>query len=342
VIFEIGPDQKETVRYTFVGGSDGVAPSSGLLADGTGNFYGITGKGGGSVSCGYGCGTVFELAADGTESVLHAFQGGSDGFDPSGTLVADQDGDLYGETIYGGSYDGSNCDIDGCGTVFEIQPGGTKLTLHSFQSGSDGAGPTGGLVIDAAGNLYGTTGGGGGSGCSDAGCGTVFQIAPDGTESILYAFQGDSDGSGPIGLVLDSTGNLYGVTGGGGNCSSYYNDCGTIYKLSPDGVKTLLYSFKGGSNGRLPDSALIMDKAGNLYGTTFLGGRGCKKTYGGCGVAFELARNGQETTLYEFKHNGGANPSAPGALLLGARGELYGTLERGGIRNNGAVFKIKK
>jgi uncharacterized repeat protein (TIGR03803 family) len=337
-VFKLAADGRESVLYVFAGGSDGARPN-GLVRYGDGNMYGTTFSGGSGANCGGGCGTVFKISADKTEAVLYSFQGGSDGLAPGGGLVADAIGNFYGETTWGGSFSGANCDVAGCGTVFEIEPDGTKLTLHTFQSGNDGDLPQGGLAIDGAGNLYGTTYGGGGSGCNGAGCGTVFEIAPDGTETVLYAFQGGSDGEAPVGLVLDDVGNLYGATEQGGNCSSG-DDCGTIYKLAPGGAKTLLYSFKGGSNdGQTPEAAMVMDKAGNLYGTTFSGGDGCKN-YGGCGIVFEITRNGTEAVLSKLTHNVGSNPAA--ALLLDGHSTLYGVAGRGGQRDHGAVFKIKK
>jgi len=343
VVFKLTPDKQETVVYAFAGGTDGAEPQTGLIADDTGTFYGTTDFGG-DTSCqsGVGCGTVFKLTPDGKESVLYAFQGGNDGITPVGDLVADESGNLYGETAYGGSYSGSNCDISGCGTVFEVLPDGTKLTLYEFQAGSDGASPGGGVIRDGAGNIYGTTGGGGGSGCGGSGCGTVFKLAPDGTESVLYAFQGGADGAGPIGIIRDTGSNFYGATAGGGNCPSHQNDCGTIYTLAPDGTKTLLYDFQGGNDGWLPWNALIMDKEGNLYGTTWFGGEaGCyRKYHTGCGTVFKLATDGKEAVLYTFRHLSGVNPYA--SLFLGTRGELYGTTTAGGKNNDGVVFKLKK
>jgi uncharacterized repeat protein (TIGR03803 family) len=336
VVFKLAPDNKETVLYAFAGGNDGATPFASLLQDSADNLYGTTGYGGGIANCGgIGCGTVFKLASDGTESVLYAFQGGTDGMGPTSGLVADTNGDFYGTTQAGGNYNGSNCEAEGCGTVFELEPNGTKITLHAFQSGSDGSGPVTGVIFDGAGNLYGTTTNGGGSGCGGAGCGTVFRITPDGTETVLYAFQGGSDGAGPFGVTMNGGGNLYGVTIQGGSCS-IENKCGTVYKLASDGTKTPLYNFQGGSDGWSPESSLIMDKAGNLYGTTFYGGgKRCKRA--GCGTVFKLAPGGTETVLYAFSSHG-RNPAA--GLLKGAHGDLYGTATTGGKDNDGAVFRV--
>jgi len=338
-IFKLAPDGTESVKYAFAGGSDGAGPDGGLIADGVGDFYGTT-SGGGNANDG----TVFEFSAGGAESILYAFKGGtSDGIEPAGGLALDKKGNLYGTTVFGGN--GTPCGSAGCGTVFKVTPGGSESVLHAFQGGSDGAEPGGGVIRDANGNLYGTTGGGGNTDniCPPIGCGTVFKIAPDGTESVLYAFQAGNDGVAPAaGLVMDAAGNLYGTTGYGGNgvnCPNGPSGCGTVFKLAQDGSETVLYAFKGGSDGQLPDSVLIMDKAGNLYGTTFLGGsNGCKRDGGGCGTVFKVAPDGTETILQVL---GGLHGSRPRGSLLMTNGYLYGTAG-GGSFNDGVVFKMRK
>lgn len=336
-LFKIAKNGTETVLYSFQGGNDGIGPLGPLLLDSSGNLYGITGGGGGAGCGGYGCGTVFKYTPDGMETVLYAFQGGTDGQYPQGSLIADGSGNLYGITFEGGNYNGSECAQDGCGTVFEVQPDGTKTTLYSFQDGSDGAYPNTGLVADSSGNFYGVTGSGGDTACNPAGCGTVFKLSPDGTETVFYAFQGNGDGEFPLGgVMIDAAGNLYGTTSFGGmGCG-----CGTVFEVSPGGAETVLYSFKAGSDGETPEAGLVMDQTGNLYGTTPEGGgNGCRKV--GCGVVFELAPNGNETILQSFREpSGGLRPAA--ALLLGKHGDLYGTTPQGGLRGNGVVFELKK
>jgi uncharacterized repeat protein (TIGR03803 family) len=183
--------------------------------------------------------------ATAAEKVLHAFQGGSDGAQPSGGLVADQNGNLYGPTEGGGT--GTECDGNtGCGTLFKIAKDGGETVLYSFQGGSDGISPIGSLLIDNSGNLYGATQGGAGSGCAGYGCGTVFKLATDGTETVLYAFQGGSDGQLPAGgLIADTSGNLYGLTGQGGDLNgsecAEVGGCGTVYEVQPNGTKITLY-----------------------------------------------------------------------------------------------------
>ena len=167
----------EKVLYSFRGGSDGASPFSTLIADGSGNLYGTTSAGGGG-SCQFaGCGTVFKLASDGTESVLYVFTGGNDGAYPYAGLTSGGAGDYYGTTVAGGGC----ADNDACGTVFKLASDGTETVLYAFQGGSDGLGPVGGLIINQ-GNLYGTTAGGGnyeGADCTSAGCGTVFELSSD-------------------------------------------------------------------------------------------------------------------------------------------------------------------
>jgi uncharacterized repeat protein (TIGR03803 family) len=245
-VFMLAPDHTESVLYAFKGGVDGAGPDGSLLADKSGALYGVTGGGGGNC----GCGTVFELASDGTETVLYAFQGGSDGWYPAGALTADAHGNLYGATLLGGNYNGANCSEYGCGTVFELKPNGTKTTLYAFQGGGDGQGPNGSFVRDASGNLYGTTIAGGVCNGNASGCGTVFEIAPDGTETVVYPFQGDSDGETPYGgLIADEAGNFYGTTFLGGDTGACTDGCGTVFKVNPSGVESVLYAFRFGADG---------------------------------------------------------------------------------------------
>jgi uncharacterized repeat protein (TIGR03803 family) len=274
--------------------------------------------------------------------VLYAFQGGSDGVYPQGSLIADAGGNLYGVTSEGGSYNGSACSDLGCGTVFEIQPDGSKITLHAFQGGSDGELPLGGLTADASGNLYGTTAEGGNCSFSSGGCGIVFKIAFGGGESVFYAFQGGNDGVQPLaGLIADASGNFYGTTMFGGATTACPGDgCGIVFKISPTGAETVLYRFQGGSNGSNPEAALTMDKGDNLYGTTYYGGGFPCKGGGSCGTAFKLVPDGTETLLFAFHNRHGTHPAA--GLLMGPHGKLYGTATEGGINNNGVVFAVKK
>jgi uncharacterized repeat protein (TIGR03803 family) len=286
-VYKIAPSGTETVLYAFSSGSDGGVPDGDLIIDRRGNLYGTTTLGGafgGDCRSQYGCGTVFELTADGqTETVLHAFQSGSDGTGPSGGLVMDTHGDLFGTTVRGG---GTGCNDGGCGILFQLTMSGgvwAETILHAFQ-GNDGSTPRG-VVADASGNLYGTTQTGGNSGdsCTWDGCGTVFKFS-QGVLSVLYSFCSQSncaDGSVPNPkLFLDKEGNIYGTTSEGGEfnngfCEDSDLGCGTVFKIAPDGTETVLYSFCSAQNcndGTSPYAGPTGDKKGNLYGTTGAGG----------------------------------------------------------------------
>ncbi|MGD0193043.1 MAG: choice-of-anchor tandem repeat GloVer-containing protein [Rhizomicrobium sp.] len=275
-------------------------------------------------------------SAQAAEKTLYSFQGGSDGIDPWGSLVADASDNLYGTTISGGTGDGSDCESNaGCGTVFELAPDGSETILHDFAGGCDGAAPAAGLVADKSGAFYGTTSIGGS--CNDEGFGTVFKLLSDGTESVVYAFKGGNDGQDPEGnLIEDKQGNLYGTTtiGGGGN------GYGTVFEIKSNGKEVILHAFTGPPDGIGPDGGVIRDKAGNLYGTTALGGNGtaCDSGGLGCGTVFKLAPDGTETLLYNFQ--GGSDGADPLCnLVMDKSGNLYGTVrELAGAY--GGVFKL--
>ena len=323
---EAQADLTFTLIYSFKNSPDGSGPYAGLIRDGAGNFYGTTAYGG---LAGYG--TVFKLDATGGETVLHSFTfGGADGSKPFAGLVRDAAGNLYGTTSDGG---GIGCTIYGCGTVFKLDTSGTETVLHRFTGGADGGNPYTGLVRDPAGNLYGTTYYGGSSNNCYQGCGTVFKLDTTGAETVLHSFTGAPDGNWPSGsLILDATGNFYGTTTWGG--ASVW---GTVFKVDTTGAETVLYSFTGGADGGTPASELILDAAGNLYGTTQYGGAGrCRD---GCGTVFKLDTTGTETVLYRFQRNpDGERPVA--GLIQDAAGNLYGTTLYGGERRLGTVFKL--
>jgi uncharacterized repeat protein (TIGR03803 family) len=269
-----------------------------------------------------------------TYIVLHSFDN-ADGATPYAGLIRDTAGNLYGTTTYGGAT--STCSPpSGCGVVFKLSPTGTETVLHTFTGGADGGYPSAGLIQDAAGNLYGTTGGGGATSTCNApyGCGVVFKLSPTGAETVLHSFDG-ADGAGPVaGLVRDAAGNLYGTTVSGGASGN-----GVVFKLSPTGAETVLHSFTG-ADGANPYASLVRDTTGNLYGTTYDGG-----AHGG-GVVFKLSPTGTETVLHSF--TGGADGSLPYAgLLREAAGNLYGTTAFGGTESGacagggcGVVFKL--
>ncbi len=347
---------REAVLYAFQGGNDGASPQAGLIADKAGNLYGTTYNGGGTTNCFGGCGTVFKLAPGGTETVLHAFQGGNDGEYPLAGLIADKSGNLYGTTNEGG---GTGCEYNqGCGTVFRLAPDGTETVLYAFQGGSDGALPGAGLIADKAGNLYSMTSEGGGNACPvGGGCGTVFEVAPDGTETVLHAFcaqKNCTDGATPDdGLIADKAGNFFGTTSLGGVGDGCFGKlaCGSVFKLAPDGTLTSLYTFcrqrKKCTDGEVPEAGLIEDRKGNLYGTTSDGGAYCERgdEGDGCGTVFKLAPDGTETVLHSF--TGLRDGSSPlGSLIADRNGDLYGTTFYGTSRNAqcqigcGTVFRL--
>jgi uncharacterized repeat protein (TIGR03803 family) len=342
VVFELAPAAAktawtETVLFSF-NGANGDQPFARLLADGAGDLYGTTSKGGSDND-----GVVFELASPTAgktawaETVLLSFNG-ANGSLPSTGLTADGEGDLFGTTLGGGA--------NGLGVVFELIPplvGGrawTQRILVSF-TGANGLFPAGDLITDRAGNLYGTTEGGGANNN-----GLVFELSPPlaggsaWTETVLFSFDKD-DGEFPVGgLITDRAGNLYGVTQGGGA-----NSDGVVFELSPAGpgktawTETVLHSFNAINAGN-PSGALTADGAGNLYGTTRLGG------VNDGGVVFELTppKSGKaawtETVVQSFSGPNGHGPQA-GVIADGA-GNLYGTTWTGGSDNDGVAFELMK
>jgi uncharacterized repeat protein (TIGR03803 family) len=287
---------------------------------------------------------------------LYSFKGGNDGASPSGALLFDSAGNIYGTTFSGGI--NSNCTLNGtgCGTVFQLTPNQSgkwnKSSLYSFQNGADGANPNGSMVFDSAGNLYGTTYIGG-EGIA-YGCGTVFKLAPGSggwSESVAYTFcslRGDADGSFPNpGMVQDGSGNLYGTTLSGGLQLG-----GVAFELTPGngGLTTnVLFSFclvgNCGSNGSNPVAGLVFDAAGNLYGTTTQGGNynhSCGGFPGGCGVVFQLKHDSHDTwsqnVIYAFQGPEGAQPGAK--LTFDKQGNLYGTTSTDGAFGFGTTFKL--
>ena len=260
---------------------------------------------------------MFEISSQGTETVLYAFAYGVNGGDPTGAVTLGKKGILYGATPYGGQ--------NGDGNLFKLTADGTLTNIYAFGSGSDGQYPFYGMLEDKQQNFYGTTFLGGTSGQ-----GTAFKISAKGKETILHNFTGGSDGGYPqSSLIADASGNLYGTTGG--NWGANYP--GTVFKIAPDGTFTTLYSFTGGQDGDSPHT-LVMDKSGNLYGTTYHGGAN------GDGTIFELTSTGTEIVLHSFGSvaNDGLFPYE-GVTLAGKW--LYGTTGFGGTSNDGTVFKQK-
>ena len=308
-VFKLTPGGSETVLYSFAG-SDGQYPEASLVQGSDGNFYGTTGAGGAN-----NIGTVFKLTPSGSETVVYSFAGGADGSTPAAQLIQGSDGNFYGTTVAGGASNN--------GTVFKITPGGTETVLYSIMGGNDGANPQAGVLQGSDGNFYGTTSV---SGVHNAG--TVFKVTPGGTETILYSFAGGNDGLDPVGsLIQGSDGNFYGTTLLGGT-----SNVGTVFKITPSGAETVLYSFAG-SDGAYPYAALFQGSDGNFYGTTNSGGTS------NIGTVFRITPSGTETTLHSFTGgNDGGYPYGP--LILGSDGSFYGTTYSYGSHSNGTVFKV--
>jgi uncharacterized repeat protein (TIGR03803 family) len=319
-VFKLDTMDNEEVLYSFAGEPDGEDPVTALVADRSGNLYGCTLYGG--TAGGYG--TVFKLSRAGKLTLLHSFASNPDGADPYSTLIGDPHGNGYGTTRYGGA-------AGGYGTVFQLNAKGEETVRYSFAGTPDGEDPQASLVRDAVGNLYGTTIYGGTAG----GFGTVFKLDKTGRLTLLHSFAGTPDGENPYaGLVGDSAGNGYGTTKYGGTAGGF----GTVFKLDRTGKFALLHSFAGTPDGENPISGLVLDPAGNIYGTTFYGGTL------GYGSVFEIDTAGKFTVLHSFNNSpDGANPM--GGLTRDAAGNLYGTTSDGGdlscgFSGCGTVFKV--
>ena len=324
------------------GANDGAAPTAGVTIGPDGNLYGT--NTGGSGSSNYG--TVFKLSPPAsvckstlcpwTETILYRFTGGSDGGVPSGPVIFDSAGNLYGNAQTGGVTCGQGYS---CGVVYKLTRSGSSWTesvLHAFSGSPDGANPGGALVFDRPGNLYGTCNGG------SVNDGAVFQLSPSGsgwTENIIHSFDYFDDGGGPQGgVIFDNAGNLFGTTAFAplGN--------GTVFELTPSGGQwtfNQLYSFTSGQTGLPgPLGPLAMDASGNLFGMTFEGGIGnCLYS---CGTVFKLAPSAGAwvyTLLHEF--SGGTDGGLPyDGVILDRNGDLYGTASMGGARGQGTVFEL--
>jgi uncharacterized repeat protein (TIGR03803 family) len=338
-VFEFIPNTQggyaEKVLHSF-DNSDGFVPVASLVMDSAGNLYGTTELGGSA-----GLGVVFELSpnSDGTwtETVLHSFAGGTDGSQPMCQLALDSSGNLYGTTTDEG--------YSTFGEVFELTPGSsgwTETVIYHFRGKTDGATPHGGLVVDAQGDLFGTTQTGG------SGDGTVFKLHFSGSawmETTLHSFTG-TDGDSPLDtLTLDQQGNLWGTAVGGGQAGE-----GTVFELSLQAgkwVETTIYSFHKGGDGNAPWGGVIIDSAGNLYGTTSAGGgvTTCNSSaqLAGCGTAFELTPNSDGTWTEKILHTFGSGHDGAmplGGVILGNQGQLLGTTSIGGSFTSGSVFQL--
>jgi uncharacterized repeat protein (TIGR03803 family) len=333
--------QTESVLYSFSPDSGGDEPRSPLIFDSHGNLYGTTPDSGDQAG-----GTAFELQpkeGKWTFSAIYTFGSPGDANESVAGLVMDSAGNLYGTTYFGGAY--------GYGTVFELKPsnaGWTEEILHSFNNnGKDGTYPSGSLILDTSGNLYGTTSAGGSNFCAarNTNCGTVFELVHTSgsiwSERILHNFgeTGDSDGYTPVAnLVFDGSGDLYGTTVFGGSGSE-----GTVFELVPRSsgawAEKILYNFGSLPDGENPGGGLVFDTAGNLYGYTSLGGSQASAS----GTVFELSPGAggtwTEAILYSFGASGDATYPA-GAPVFDGQGNLWGTSEEGGLDDAGTLFEL--
>ena len=335
--------QTFTTIWSF-NGKDGTAPSGNLIQGIDGNIYGTTSGidfcTGPSVSCG----TIFKITPGGSLTTLYSFcsqPNCADGYSPVAGLALGGSGVFYGTTLSGGA-DGDY------GTVFQITPGGTLTTLHSFM-GTDGADPIAGLIQSANGEFYGATNVGGvGANCLlSVGCGTVFKVTPTGTLTTLYDFctqANCTDGASPYPTLYEgASGDFYGT-----NYVYGAYGVGTVFRISPSGTLTTLYSFcaqPGCADGDDVFTGVVEDRNGDLYGTTEFGGDShpCPDGgSGGCGTIFQLTLEGTLTTLHKFQNTDGAGPNT---LVIGTDGNFYGTTGGGGTSTNcpggcGTIFKM--
>jgi hypothetical protein len=375
IVFELTPPAQqgnpwtETVLYIFKGvtqsTTDGALPVGGLVMDKSGNLYGTTGYGGTGdcvlLGTKVGCGTIYEMSpptqkgASWTETILYSFQSGADGYLPQGDLVFDPAGNLYGATVYGGGYGVCNAPYyQYCGTIFRLHPpkvkGGkwAEEVLYAFKGGTkgkddgDGAEPNGGLVLDSKGAIYGTTFYGGNEvgecagGDTGVGCGTVFELSPQGTmcgswsAKILHRFQNGSDSTNPAAGPTLRDGQLYGTT------------IGTVFRLEqpPSGktnwLETILYEFNSEAWG--PEDQLALDGVGNLYGTTY-----SSQQFSGTVFRLNSPRKGGKEWSFDLLYGftlglDGGKPSAP--VLFDKAGNLYSTTTKGGTSSDGVVFEL--
>jgi uncharacterized repeat protein (TIGR03803 family) len=318
------------VLHRFTSWPDGQTPDAPLIRDAAGNLYGTAARGGDPNTCLGNCGTVFKVDAAGRFTVLYSFTGPPDGDLPnSGGLIRDANGNFYGMTVFGG--DTSCYDGLGCGTVFKLDASNHETVLFRFTAtGAEGNNPVGGLIRDAAGNLFGTTSNGGDPACY-SGCGAMFKLDTTGRLTVLHSFTGPPDGKYPSTSLVQVGSNLYGTTFSGGYGLGLW---GTVFKFDKSGNETVFHSFAGeATDGAAPfGSSLISDAAGNLYGTTEAGG------LFDAGIVFMLDKTGKESVLHSFTRSDGWQPE--GSLIRDAAGNLYGTTYNGGTHRNGTIFKI--
>lgn len=359
VVYKLEPSGQETVLYNFTGGADGGNPYGGVTVDAAGNLYGTAYKGGTA-----GAGVVYRVTSAGQETVLYSFTGGSDGGNPYAGVIADPAGNLYGTAVYGGVAIG----YTGYGVVYKVTPSGQETVLYSFTGNTNGGyAPYGGVIRDAAGNLYGATSGqysmiyqlettghlkvlyrtngygptnlksclardaeGSLYGTASDGLGAVFKLDTAGKFKVLYSFPG---GVSNLGAYGPNGGVILDPSGNVYGATAYGGVGGMLYRVSSAGAETMLYSFKGAAGGTTPFAGVTRDSAGNLYGTSQQGGPA------NAGVLYEVDSSGREVALYSFL--GGADGAYPeSSVVLDSAGNVYGVAERGGAANQGVVYKV--
>jgi uncharacterized repeat protein (TIGR03803 family) len=307
--------QTESVIYGFANPPDAYGPQCNLVRDPAGNMYGTTFSGGAN-----NLGAVYMVTPSGTESVVYSFTSGNDGRHPVAGLLRDaKTGNLYGTTVSGGTTNN--------GTVFVVNPTtGTETVLYSFQGGVDGFNPYSSVVRIGT-TIFGTTLNGG-----QFGYGTVFSLTAKGKETLIHSFDSafpTLDGAHPYGGLVVRKGLLYGTTtlGGVGNL-------GTVFSITKTGGYAMLYTFKGGSaDGQSPNSGVLFDSLGNIFGTTYAGGQS------NAGVVYTISAGGGESVLHHFQRNTGDGMN-PYSSLIKFKGNFYGTTLQGGTANGGTVYKI--
>jgi uncharacterized repeat protein (TIGR03803 family) len=338
-VYKVDSAGNETVLYRFEGGSNGSDPIAGLVRDAAGNLYGTT-QGNGFIG---GAAVAFKLDPNGQETSFDIASPNACCFDSP--LALDAQGNLYGMSPFGGV---PNCNLNsfqlGCGTLFKLSPTGEFTVLHIF-NGLDGMQPEGGVVLDGKGNLYGTANFGGdltceslGYGYREPGCGTVYKLDSSGKLTVLHSFTGRVDGSFPLGVIIDSAGNLYGIAQNGGDevngdNSEYGN--GTVFKVDANGQFSVLFTFipctqppctQGQVRNPVFASHLVRDSGGNLYGLEQ--SNDCAK---GGGCLFRIDTKGNLTDLYDFEgENEGPDGFTAMGVVLGSDGDVYGSMFLGG------------
>jgi uncharacterized repeat protein (TIGR03803 family) len=341
MVFKIDPAGKLTSLYDFPGGSNGGYPVAGVVQDKEGNFYGTTqGLGDATLS------VVYKLTPDGKETPYVPAAGINFGSLDS-PVTLDAEGNVYGMVPYGGL---PNCGWDyhglSCGTLFKMTPDGKFTTIHTFK-GTDGMYPESGLVRDSKGNLYGAAMFGGIRTCravgdridNAPGCGTIFKVDVHGKYTVLHTFSNHKDGAGPLGLIIDSEDNLYGIASGGGDHDNNPFGYGTIFKLdTKSSAFSVLFTFSPPiTRSSFFANLLVRDSNGNLYGAQKFDGAN------NTGCLFKIDTKGKYTDLYDFEtQEDGRNEDGffPAGVTLGLHGDFYGSMMLGGSEGLGTVFHI--